>query len=232
MKLTDAYRPLRVLDKAIKGGLGRGNIGVVVARHGTGKQAILTTLALDHALDGRNTLHVALNESISDVRAYDDEVFEEIAKSLGIPNRAEVLAEVERHKQIYTYRGGGFSLDKLSETLKFLAERAEFKPEMIEIQGWPDFREIAEEEMRQLKTIAIEHQCEIWCSSHIHREDERDESGLPRYLSRFLDHIEVVIALEPKDRRVHLQFLKTHDEKPPEGIRLVFDPSAMLIRWQ
>jgi hypothetical protein len=33
--------PLRLLEKSIHGGLGRGNIGVVAARRGLGKSAVL-----------------------------------------------------------------------------------------------------------------------------------------------------------------------------------------------
>ena len=110
-RLTDANRPLRVLDKVLQGGLGPGNIGVLMSRPGTGKLAVLTTIAIDNAMDGRNTLHVALHESVSDVRAYDDEVFAEIAESLDLNDRAEILAKIERHKHIYTYRHGGFNLE-------------------------------------------------------------------------------------------------------------------------
>jgi len=232
MKLTDANRPLRVLDKAMKGGLGAGNIGVIISRHGTGKHAVLTSIAIDHAMDGRNTLHVALNESVTDVRAYDDEVFREIATSLGIENPTEVLADVERHKQIYTYQGGGFSVKKLGEILKFLTERAEFKTEMVELRGWPDFGTVDPEELRRLKELAVEHRCEVWCTAHTHRDDTRDERGIPKYLARHLDLIEVLISLEPEERTTRLRLLKAHDSAPPEGILLSFDPSTMLIRWQ
>ena len=39
--------PMRVLEQSIHGGLGRGNLGVVVARHGVGKTAFLVGVALD-----------------------------------------------------------------------------------------------------------------------------------------------------------------------------------------
>jgi len=232
MKLTDANRPLRALDKVIQGGLGKGNIGVLTSRHGTGKVAVLTSIAVDHAMDGRNVLHVALNESISDIRAYDDEVFDEIATSLGLHDRAEVLAKVERHKQIYTYRSGGFSVDRLGETLRFLAERAEFAPQMIELQGWPEFRTLAAEDFGNLKRLAVDHECEIWCYAHSTRTDELDERGIPSFIARFENHIEVLIALEPEGRHVNLRFAKTHDQPPPDGIHLEFDPRTMLIRWR
>ena len=65
MNLTDANRPLRVLDKVLEGGLGLGNVGVVMARHGLGKVAVLTSIAIDHGsrfqlatIKGREYTHV------------------------------------------------------------------------------------------------------------------------------------------------------------------------------
>ena len=232
MKLTDANRPLRVLEKVIQGGLGAGNIGVLMSRHGTGKVAVLTSIAVDHAMDGRNTLHVALNESVTNIRAYDDEVLHEIAESLDLQDRSRLITNVERHKQIYTYRSGGFSIDRFEETLRFLAERAEFKPEMIELRGWPDFRKATIQDLERLKSCAVEHSCEIWCTAHTTREDQLDGDGVPDYLSRLLDFIEVLIALEPEGSHVNLRFIKTHDQRPPTGIHLEFDPKTMLIRWR
>ena len=51
--------PLRVLEKSIHGGLGRGNLGVVIARHGVGKSAFLVGYGLDHAEDFRHLPFIA-----------------------------------------------------------------------------------------------------------------------------------------------------------------------------
>ena len=52
--------PLRLFEHSIHGGLGRGNVGVVVARHGIGKTAFLVGIALDDAMRGRKVLHARL----------------------------------------------------------------------------------------------------------------------------------------------------------------------------
>ena len=46
-KPTDRNRPLRVFEKILNGGLGRGNIGVVMSSHGTGKLAVMTCVTVD-----------------------------------------------------------------------------------------------------------------------------------------------------------------------------------------
>ena len=54
--------PLRVLEQSIHGGLGRGNIGVIVARHGVGKTAFLVGVALDDLMRGRSVLHISMEQ--------------------------------------------------------------------------------------------------------------------------------------------------------------------------
>ena len=45
MSITDQNRPLRVFDKVLKGGLGAGNLGIIMSRHGTGKTARVLVFA-------------------------------------------------------------------------------------------------------------------------------------------------------------------------------------------
>ena len=41
-----------------------------MSRRGTGKVSVLTSITLDHAINRRKVLHVALGKSVSDVRAF------------------------------------------------------------------------------------------------------------------------------------------------------------------
>jgi len=52
-KELNERNPLRLFEHSINGGLGRGNIGVVVARHGIGKTGFLVGIALYEAMRGR-----------------------------------------------------------------------------------------------------------------------------------------------------------------------------------
>ena len=86
--------------------------------------------------------------------------------------------------------------------------------------------------LKELKSIAVEHQCEIWCNAHTSRDDVIDERGVPDYLTGFEEFIAVLIALDLEESQVNLRFIKTHSEAPAEGINLAFDPRTMLIRWR
>ena len=140
-----------------------------MSRHGTGKAAVLSCIALDHAMSEFNTLHAVYGKSVNDIRAFDDEVLNAMIEHYGIEDRARVMTTVERHKQIYTYRDGEFSAVRLGGTLAFLKEHAQFQPHIIEIQGWPSFRSIDPEEIRALSTLAKDFETEIWLSAHTHR---------------------------------------------------------------
>ncbi len=231
MKLSEANRPLRVFDKAMNGGLGAGNIGVLMSRHGTGKVSVLTSITLDHAMNLRKVLHVALGKSVSDVRAFQDEVLQAIIQKLDVAERPDLISRVERHRQIYTYTDGSFSLKRTRDTLELLANHAEFRPEIIDIQGWPDFEKCSTGEFSKLKKIAQEFETELWLTAHTHRDAPQDERGVPPFVSQFEEYISVLIGLEPVQTKVRIKFVKTHDTTPPQGIHLEFDPITQLIHW-
>ena len=62
--------PLRVFEKSIHGGLGKGNLGVVMSRAGIGKTALLIGIALDDLMRGRQVLHISAKDSVDHVREF------------------------------------------------------------------------------------------------------------------------------------------------------------------
>lgn len=230
---TQTNQPLRVLDMVLKGGLGAGKLGVVMARHGTGKVAVLTSITIDHAMAEQNVLHVAVGKSLSDVRAYDDEVLHQICERFDLHDRASIMTTVERHKQIYAFRDpADFTAARLRHAMDFLAEHAEFKPTQMEIQGWPDFRNLDPGELMALKSIAEDYGCEVWLTAHTHRSDNLDARGVPDWLARFDEQFEVIMSLEPEGEHIPIKFVRVHGEEPREEVHLEFDPRSMLIRWR
>ena len=231
MKSTDANRPVRMLQKVLDGGLGEGNLGVILSRHGTGKQAVLTSLSLDKAMQGSNVVHIASGESVSDVRAYRDEILHEIEESYDILDRAEVLSNVERHTRIYTYAQGVLSIERLRNCLDFLRDHADFQPEVVVIAGWPEFDRAPNDLAADLKKIAGEYKTAIWCSVHTHSEGERDERGVPSVITPCEEFISVIMLLEPDGDHIPIRFAKAHDRTDLPHINLELDPKTMLIRW-
>jgi len=57
-RFLNARSPLRLLEKGLHGGLGAGNLGVVIAGHGVGKTSFLVGVAVDELLREGRVLHV------------------------------------------------------------------------------------------------------------------------------------------------------------------------------
>ncbi len=224
-------RPLKTFFKVIQGGLGEGNMGLLMSRHGTGKASVLVSLSVDHAMEGKNSLHVAVGKSVRDVRSHHDQVFRQLVGSLNLPNREALCSLVNRHQQFYTFREGAFDTARLAQTLDFLEEHAEFVPEVVEITGWPDFRKIPRKELESLKALALERRLKIWLTAHTKRDDEIAPGGLPVQLDRVQDLFTVLISLEPQGEDVRLNFLKVKDQAPAARINLLYDPATQLLRW-
>src|SRR5204862_483551 len=87
--------PLRLFEHSINGGLGRGNIGVVVARHGIGKTAFLVGIALDEAMRGRKALHVSLDKTVDHLREFYDEMQLSLLKDHDNPNVAKLTLALD-----------------------------------------------------------------------------------------------------------------------------------------
>ncbi|NIM01856.1 MAG: AAA family ATPase [Acidobacteria bacterium] len=221
--------PVRLLEASIHGGLGAGNIGVVVARHGVGKTAFLVGVALDDLMRGRKVLHVSLEESSERVRSFYDEIFSDLAHERELEDVWRVRLELERNRRIHCYLDGTFSIQKLRDAIYMNRDHGDFHPVAIMLDGFP-FADTAEQEIDQLREIARELDAELWMTAVSHREDKTDESGIPAPLAGLVDKIDVILQMAHDTKAVHVSLLKDHDNPDVSDLRLALDPTTMLLR--
>jgi hypothetical protein len=227
-KELNERNPLRLFEHSIHGGLGRGNIGVVVARHGIGKTAFLVGIALDEAMRGRKALHVSLDKTVDHVREFYDEIFMDLAHSAhleAIP--AERLA-MERNRMIHTYAGKSFTIHKLRHSINFLKEYAHFDPACLILQGY-DFERATVADIEGFRQLASEFDVEMWMSAVTHRGNRLNENGIPEPLARLATAISVIVQMVDERDGVHLSLLKDHDNPNVAKLTLSLDPSTMLL---
>ena len=62
--------PVRIFEKVIGGGLGAGNMGVVLSRRGVGKTGFLIGLAVDNLLQGKKVLYISTKESVDHISTF------------------------------------------------------------------------------------------------------------------------------------------------------------------
>jgi hypothetical protein len=207
------------LEKGLHGGLGVGNIGVVVAGHGVGKTPFLVGVALDELLRQGKVLHVALDQTVSHVRAHYDTVYEELASFTHLDDAAATRTEIERHRSIRVFAPSSFSSSKLRDAVKVESE-AGSKPSLILIEGLED---LAREDLRDVRALAEELAAEVWISVATSGELV---AGVPEGLS---DVVSVVLALVPGDDTVVLRALKGHEADDLSALHVALDPRTLLL---
>ncbi|RKZ12874.1 hypothetical protein DRQ32_02760 [bacterium] len=224
--------PLRVFERSIQGGLGKGNVGVVMSRAGAGKTAFLVDIALDELMRERKVLHINIDNPVEKVREFYDEIFSDLAESQKLERRERAHLVVERNRLIQTYGRESFSMDKVKEGIRLASEHMSFDPEVIIVDGWPKFSKATDDDVQELVNLAKQYNCEVWVSARARREDERDDRGIPTKISRFDSMLSVVINLEPHSDHIRLQIVKDHDNKDAASLFLELDPRTLLVKWR
>jgi hypothetical protein len=223
-KFLNARSPLRLLEKGLHGGLGAGNLGLVLAGPGVGKTSFLVGVALDDLLRGEPVLHVALDQTVAHTRAYYDTVFDDLASSTHLEDEAIVHADVDRLRRIRAYPAGDFGAQKLRDAVA-LEEEAGARPALIILEGWEPANASAAE-LRALKELAAELAVEIWVSAGA---PEEQVPSLPQELEGVRDAFAVILALEPGADSVALRALKDHENPDVEALRVALDPKTLLL---
>jgi hypothetical protein len=227
-KELNERNPLRLFEHSIHGGLGLGNLGVIVARHGTGKTALLVAIALDEAMRGRPTLHVSLENTVDHLREFYDEIFIDMAYAARLEDPAAVRLEMERNRILHTYAGKSFTIPKLGHSMKFLKEYAHFSPVCVILEGF-NFERASVDDVEALRQLAVDFNVELWMSAVRHRELPVDGHGVPEPLAKFASTISVIVQMKDEGNGVQLSILKDHDNPEVAKVALALDPSTMLL---
>jgi hypothetical protein len=223
-KFLNARSPLRMLEKGLHGGLGAGNLGIVLAGHGVGKTSFLVGVAVDELLRKGRVLHVSCSHTVAHVRAHYDTVFDELAHSTHLENEGLIHGEIDRHRSIRVYPPNGLSTARLRDAVKLEAE-AGAKPTLIILEGL-DLASVPRSDVEDLKALAAELQAEIWLES---ASDGERVVTAPDHVAALDDLLGVILALEPGDDAVRLRALKDHDSPDVSDLHVSLDPRTLLL---
>jgi hypothetical protein len=221
--------PLRVFERSIHGGLGPGNLGVVVSRPGMGKSSFLVGIALDDLMRGRRVFHVALEQTVNHVREYYDEIFADLVRTTHLEDAASIRVGVERSRLVHTYLGHSFSMVKFRDSLGTLREHLQFEPAAVVIDGF-DFGGDHYDELSGMRDTARRAGFELWMSARTFKKAPPPRPGeLPWPLARYADLVSVVVGLDPEGNRIRIRLLKDHDNPDISSLYLDLDPQTMLV---
>ena len=223
-KFLNARSPMRLLEKGLNGGLGPGNLGVVIAGHGVGKASFLVGVALDELLRSGRVLHVSMAHTVSHIRGHYDAVFEELAATAHLENEQQVHVDIDRCRSIRVYPRNALTTAKLREAVKVETQEGG-QPSMVVIEGI-DFETTSRQDFVDLKDLAEELAAEVWLSASSQQEEV---TQLPPSVERIDDLVSVILALQPGDDAVLLRALKDHDNPDVSELHVALDPRTLLL---
>jgi hypothetical protein len=215
---------MRLLEKGLHGGLGPGNLGIVLAGRGVGKTSFLVGVAVDELLRKGRVLHVSLSHTVSHVRAHYDAVFEELAASTHLEDEGSIHGEIDRHRSIRVYPPSDLTAAKLRDAVKLECE-ADAKPSLLILEGL-EFSSFSRADVEDVKALALELDAEVWLESSCASERTVE---IPQEIDALQDLLAVILALEPGDGTLRLRALKDHDNQDLADLHVALDPRTMLL---
>lgn len=223
-KFLNARSPLRLLEKGLHGGLGPGNLGIVLAGHGVGKTSFLVGVAVDELLRKGRVLHVSLSHTVSHVRAHYDTVFEELVASTHLEDEGLIHGEIDRHRSIRVYPPSELTAAKLRDAVKLECE-ADAKPSLLILEGL-NFSNFSRADVEDVKALAQELEAEVWLESACASERVVE---IPDEIGALQDLLAVILAIEPGDETLRLRALKDHDNPDVSDLHVALDPRTLLL---
>jgi hypothetical protein len=222
--------PLRILDRSIRGGLGKGHLGVIMAPPGVGKSACLVQIGLDALLRGKAVLHVAVGQSVEHVSARYDALFDDLADRVDLADRRGVRESIAHRRLIWSSLDGTFGARGLDEALAAFQAHLELAPSTILVDGFDWEAPGATATAGAVKASAARIDAEIWMTA-------RDARGgylgrIPRMAPLSDDCaalVDIGLFLEPHGRHARLTLVKDFERFPATDVPLVLEGGTLRL---
>lgn len=231
-KEVNEKSPLRILERSIHGGLGAGNLGVVMARAGVGKTAFLVQVGLDDLLREKDVLHVALGQTLEHAQSWYDGLFDDLARDTNLENRDEIKATISKRRVIQAYPEHTVSPEQLEKAVKLYTEHLKISPSVILIDRYLWSEDVVQQaaDIGAFKALARNLNAELWMSARTHRSTSGiHPTRIPEPCSTYDQLIDVAVFLEPHDNLVSVRILKDHDNPNVDETHLELEPDTLQL---
>jgi len=219
--------PLRALGLEEKAEKGVQSMGLIMARAGLGKTAILVQFALDCILQGNKVLHVSIGESVDKTRAWYDDILSLLTEG----EKIEMIPGIMKSRMIMTFKESAFSRAVLEERFDDLVQQDIFKPECLIVDGY-DFESNDKQSLEELRKFMADRGLKvIWFSAVCHRGDDRtSKDGVPAPCHEVASLFDTVLLIDPEGDEMKLAILKCDSSTVDPSATLILDPSTMLVK--
>ncbi|MCF8057348.1 MAG: hypothetical protein K9K37_12015 [Desulfocapsa sp.] len=225
--------PLRALGLEKEDGTDGRRVGLVMARAGLGKTAILVQIAMDSMLRDNKVLHVAIGEGVDKTRIWYDDILGLMNEEQKIDDFQQVVDEIMQNRMIMTFKENSFSAATLEERMEDLAQQGVFKADCLVIDGF-DFTDTdSASALGELKNFMEKNGLKmIWFSALCHRDDDRvSVNGIPAPCHEVDEVFDTVLLISPEENDMKLKTLKCSAACSVDaGKSLLLDPATMLIK--
>ena len=231
--MTDPFSlrrsPRTLLERDGHPGPGPGKLGLVMARAGVGKTAVLTGIGVDALLSGQKVLHISIERTIDKVREwYDEKLVEMLKRNKKLEHLSSLQLKMERNRHIHTFVGESFSVDRIRQTVDLLGDAMEFVPAVI-ILDRTEYTELNPESIAAMKAVAEEIGAELWMACRTHRHAPPSPGHLPPPADIFENEVDVAFSLVPQDAKVRLHVIKDRDQIVDKHLNILLDPQTLLL---
>jgi hypothetical protein len=202
-------------------------MGLVMARAGLGKTALLVQIALDSILQGKRVLHISIGENLEKTKLWYDDIVQIILQECPVAKPHELIDMIRQHRMIMTFKVAAFDRSRLEERLHDLIQQNIFTPDCVVIDGF-DFANTDHDKIKDIKELMEELHLQSWFSATSHRDDPRvSPSGVPAPCHEMDDLFETVVLLKPDQEHIALEILRNSGEALDD---LILDPATMMVR--
>ncbi|MBI9098647.1 MAG: hypothetical protein JEY91_09205 [Spirochaetaceae bacterium] len=219
--------PLRILEKATHGGLGKGNIAVIASKRGIGKTACLVHIATDKLMRDKHVIHVSYSSRTDHIINWYEDIFKEISLKRELEDAMEVHDELIKNRVIMNFNQDGVSMDQVLNSVKAMIENGQKSTDAIVIDGY-DFSKDCTDNMTRVKKFAKELNLEIWFTDSYEGEVV-SEGDIPSNLKCCEEFLSIIMVLKNDGEVMNLNLVKDHDNKISEDLSLILDSKTLLI---
>jgi hypothetical protein len=221
--------PLRILEKSINGGVGKGNIGVIASRKGMGKTACLVHIATDQLFQGKHVIHISFSANAKHIISWYEDIFNEIARRNNLAGAMDVHNDIIKNRIIMNFNQDEISIEKIRKNISIFMDNNKFSVDTIVVDGY-NFSKASQDDLKSFKKFACENNLELWFSASL-KENISTAGGdkIPKELSPFINDISILIALESQNALINFTLVKDHDKIPNTNLNLKLDPQILLI---
>lgn len=200
-----------------------GRMGLVMARAGVGKTALLVQIALDSLLNDKQVVHVSVGQTIDKTKLWYEDMFKDIAAGCGLENAGAIHDEIMRHRMIITFNEAKFSRAKVEERLNDLIQQNVIHPSCMVVDGF-DFGKTDRAVLEEVQVMARAMNLNVWFSA-LCEDDSTACHGMD-------DLFDTVVVLQPAPEKgcLDLNIVKGSSAVSKCGKLLKLDPITFMIK--